>query len=672
MADRICDNCMGRIQAGSETCPKCGIQFENTNPGGALPSGWLLAEQYTIGRYIEIDGEGVTYSAIDGTTLQRVIIKEFMPVTLCAARDETGAIKAKPGCEVLFKTTRMDFSDLYNILMRLGKIEGLVQVMDVLEENNTAYAVIEKVEGPSLDEYLKKRQEPIEASRALALMRPVLAGVEALHGANIVHRGISPENIVLESGGTARLCGFATLALRQQGSELKPKLYPGYTAPEQYTASEFEGRYTDIYALGAVLYRLVTGMVPQPAGERRAEDVLRPARTLNKTVPPFLSAGIMRAMRMLPAERIQSVAELHMAFTGQGGRTAKGPLGLTKQQLIVGAAAIATIVVLLLVILIVSIFTPSGNATSSSSASMITSSSTQQQIVPDFTGKRLEDVTENSFYTDTYTFLEPIETYSPDVEAGRIMLQTPPAGSVWDGSSAIQLTVSLGIEPIDLPDFTTTHTLIAQAEEQLQELEIEYTVVEQTNNGELEVGTVVRVELVPANDGVTLEEGKIRPGIDTLIIYVAADVSTIPMPGLVGRTQAEAVAELDRLGIEYSIETVTNAAGLNRVGTVESTSPNSGEAVATGATVVKVRIYGTFYMPNLEAYKNRHYTELEAYLNSLGIAYTLVQDGPNTDPALNGYVHAIDYVVNGQVASTTVVTIHYNADADTIPESTGP
>ena len=196
MVDKICDNCMSRVPADADKCPKCGIRFENTNPGGALPSGWVLGGRYTIGRYIDIDGEGVTYAAIDGNTLQRVTVKEYMPVTLCASRDELGGIVAKPGNEVLFKTTRIDFSELYGTMLRMGLTEGLVQVLDVVEENNTAYAVLEKIEGPTLAEYLTKREGAVDAARAVALMRPVLNGVEAMHTANLVHRGIAPENII--------------------------------------------------------------------------------------------------------------------------------------------------------------------------------------------------------------------------------------------------------------------------------------------------------------------------------------------------------------------------------------------------------------------------------------------------------------------------------------------
>ncbi|MDL2293063.1 PASTA domain-containing protein [Ruminococcaceae bacterium OttesenSCG-928-D13] len=661
MADRICDNCFGRVPAGSGQCPKCGITFENTNPGGALPNGWVLAGRYTVGRYNDIDGEGVTYSAIDGNTLQRVVIKEFMPVTLCASRDETGSIRPKPGNEVLFKTTRIDFAELYGTLLRMGLTEGLVQVLDVVEENNTAYAVLEKIEGPTLAEYLTKREGAVDAARAVALMRPVLNGVEAMHAANMVHRGIAPENIILESGGTAKLCGYGTLALRQQGSELKPKLYPGYTAPEQYAANEFEGRYTDIYAMGAVLYRLVAGEAPYPANERRMQDNLRPARTVNRDVPAYLSAGIARAMRLVPAERIQNIPDLRLALAGEGGggRTGKpegrGPLGLTRQQLIVGACAVGAVVVLLLIILLISAFTRNrGKEDPSSSVSISVSSSISVgETIPDFTGKLYEDVAKNAAYTDIFNFDEPVMEYSNDVEAGRIIRQDPKGGDTWDGSTKIKLWVSDGMEPVVMPDFVNTFTTQEDAEKKLKELGIEYTVATEANAGKVEPGTVTKTDPAAGSE--------VKPGKDKVVLYVAGEVKTVAMPDITGRKEAEGIAELTRVGItQYRVNTIANSEGYHKVGLIYSTDPPAGGEVATEATIVNVNVLDKFYMPNLESYMGGDYTALTTYLDKIGVPYSPPEVTDNDISSDNdGKVASIDYVVNAEVTSSTKVVITY-------------
>ncbi len=673
MAERICDNCMSPVPMSDEKCPKCGISFENTNPGGALPNGWLLARRYTIGRYLDIDGEGVLYSAIDGNNLQRVLIKEFMPVTLCAARTDEGAIKPKPGCEVLYKTTRADFSELYSILLRMGQTEGLVQVLDWVEENNTAYAVLEKVEGPTLAEYLTKRAGSIDPARALALMRPVLNGVDMLHTSNLVHRGISPENIILESGGTAKLCGFGTLALRQQGNELKPKLYAGYSAPEQYAASEFEGRYTDIYALGAVFYRLVTGYPPFAANERRAQDALRPARQLSKDVPGFLSAGIARAMRILPAERIQTVSDLRLALSGQGGGDSRGSLGLTRQQIIIGACAISVAIVAILVILLVSIFTGGGGDDSSASASSSasgsssasSSASTELHLMTDLVNKKYEDVVDNAAYTTQYgyVFAEPEMQYSLTVEEGRIISQTPAANTPWDGTTPIRLVVSKGAEPVAIPDLVTVPISQGDAITKLRELNIEYQIIPRSNTGEKEPGMVLETDPVA---GTMYTPNKDNP----VLVYIAGDVALVPMPSMLGLSQTVAESTLTEQSIQYRVQTVPNSEGLHMVGIVASTDPPAGESIATGATIVNLNVYGPFYMPDLTAYgaRGQSPTSLENFLNSKGIGYTYRYTA-NTDSARNGTIDYIDYVVNAEVTASTVVTIHIYDDATPAPSS---
>ena len=258
----VCSNCLSNADSGLPACPYCGQSFENTNPAGTLPVNTLLAGRYTIGRVLALDGEGVLYAAIDNSATRRVVIKEYVPVTICAARSRDGSVIPRQGREVLFKTTRMDFVDLYRSLVALGRNDGLVQVLDLIEENNTAYAVREPDEGTPLLTYLEQRAQPLTQSEALLLLRPVVYGVEAMHRMGLLHRGISPETVFITKTGSAKLSGYATLGLRTADSELKSQMFDGYAAPEQYAVAEFDGKYTDIYGLGALFYRVLTGKTP--------------------------------------------------------------------------------------------------------------------------------------------------------------------------------------------------------------------------------------------------------------------------------------------------------------------------------------------------------------------------------------------------------------------------
>ena len=172
---------------------------------------------------------------------------------------------------MLFKTTRMDFADLYRAIQRITPASGLEAVLDVVEANNTVYAVLENLGGTPLEQWLENRPAPVQAEEACAMLRRCLRAWRPCTR-QLVHRGICPENIRVMSDGRCRLAGYATVGLRTAGSGLHEQLYEGYSAPEQYTTAEFEGRYTDEYSLAAVFYRMVCGQAPMPAAQRVVSD----------------------------------------------------------------------------------------------------------------------------------------------------------------------------------------------------------------------------------------------------------------------------------------------------------------------------------------------------------------------------------------------------------------
>ncbi len=149
------------------------------------------------------------------------------------------------------------------------------------------------------------------------MLQPVFDGVAAMHQVGLVHRGICPENIRVLENGRARLTGYATVGLRTAGSGLHEQLYEGYSAPEQYSTAEFEGRYTDEYSLAAVVYRMVCGQSPVPAAQRLVSDSNPRARTLEPSVPEYLSEVLWLGLKLKPVERIQTVPQLFKALTSR-------------------------------------------------------------------------------------------------------------------------------------------------------------------------------------------------------------------------------------------------------------------------------------------------------------------------------------------------------------------
>ncbi len=504
----ICPFCLSGVEQQQTACPFCGASLENKNPSGTLPLGTVLDGRYTIGSYLSIDGEGVTYKAVDNQARMFVVIKEYRPVTLCDDSGDVLMVGPKKGSEVLFKTTRMDFAELYRTLQGLQRQPGLVQVRDVLEQNGTVYGVMEYMDGITLAEYLAKRSAPLSPQETLNLLRPVLEAVSLLHGHGLIHQGICPQNIRITSRGEARLGGFATSGLRAEGGELKHQLYDGYSAPEQYSAAEFSGRFTDVYGMAAVIYRMVTGTQPAPAGERRISDSLRPAHVVQPGVPAEFSAVLQAAMHLDAASRLQTVAELLGGLSDperakelarSQPQDAEHGSGIPKQYWIIGGA-VAVGVILTLILLVV-IFGGKGNPSSSSSSAAPSSSSASSQIkegVPNFAGKKYTDVTRNSKYTDLYDFSVSQE-FSDTVEEGYIISQTPKAGEMLASSDhTIHLVVSKGKEEFTVPGvigYTLDGAKSALNQAGIRNISVEIV----DNDGSKAAGCVV--ETVPAENG---------------------------------------------------------------------------------------------------------------------------------------------------------------------------
>ena len=314
-AIRLCPYCLRPAPIPASACPHCAHRFAGVNPAGSLPVGTVLAGRYTIGELIRIDGEGILYQGAENHGAFRVTVKEYLPLTLSAERTDGLTLRPKPGSEVLFKTTRMDFADLYRSIQRITPANGLEAVLDVVEANNTVYAVMESPGGRPLQKWLEEHPGPVDPAQAREMLRPVFDGVVAMHRVGLVHRGICPENIRVLDNGRARLAGYATVGLRTAGSGLHEQLYEGYSAPEQYSTAEFEGRYTDEYSLAAVFYRMVCGQSPVPAAQRAVSDSNPRAKTLEPSVPVYVSEALQMGLRLKPAERIQTVPLLMEALS---------------------------------------------------------------------------------------------------------------------------------------------------------------------------------------------------------------------------------------------------------------------------------------------------------------------------------------------------------------------
>lgn len=500
MPKLLCPHCLQPLEDGYHgECPHCGRSLENRNPEGALPFGTQLGDKYTVGAYLSADGDGLAYRGVLNAEKRFVLIKEYFPVTLCNGRSASGALMPKEDKEVLFKTSRMDFKDLYDDLHSLTPATGLSTILDVIEENNTVYAVEESEKGMTLSHYLHLRSRTLTPAEARTLLQPIMEGVALLHKSGLIHRGICPDNILLPIDGTARLTGYGTLALRTGGSELKSQLYPGYAAPEQYSAAEFSGRYTDVYALAAVCYRMVTGQTPVAAPQRKVRDSMESAHSLEAGVPTWFSQVLACALRLDPAKRMQTVPELMSALTDPNVANAmfeRGDNQISTRK-IMGVSLV--VIFVLVVLLLWSLLGGSKSDAQPAATPQPTPAeqSTQGETVPNLMGLRYAtDIKGNTAY-DGYRIVMT-EQNSDTVEQGIVISQDPSAGSEkLMEDQILQIVVSSGPNLVEMPDIVTGNPIWSQAKKQLDALGIVYSQpLIEDNDGTVAEGCVVKTSVV--------------------------------------------------------------------------------------------------------------------------------------------------------------------------------
>ena len=531
-ATRLCPYCLQPLPGAAQSCPHCGKSFAGRNPGGTLPVGTVLAGRYTVGEMLSIDGEGILYRGAENLGRFRVTIKEYLPITLTAERTAESTLRPKTGSEVLFKTTRMDFADLYRSIQRITPANGLEAVLDVVEANNSVYAILENLGGTPLDQWLENHPGTIRPDDACTMLQPVFEGVAAMHKIGLVHRGICPENIRVMENNRCRLAGYATVGLRTAGSGLHEQLYEGYSAPEQYSTAEFEGRYTDEYSLAAVFYRMVCGQAPVPAAQRMVADSNPRAKSVNGSLPLYVSQVLQLGLRLRPMERIQTVPQLYQAlsskeYTAELTRTMKPetpvrtaqPEPERKEHLLSLKALLAGIVILLSILILLTLWSvlsqhihqPAASAAESEPAS--SEVMVPQNLVPNFIGMDYTQVQNNREYTSMYLFYVT-EEYSDTAPAGQIIQQEPSADTVLKAGETIRLVVSKGPQMAEMPNIIGFTQDSAVKELEARGLVASCFMV--VNDGSYASGCVVRTSEEP---GTKVEVGTV------ITVYIAADPS---------------------------------------------------------------------------------------------------------------------------------------------------
>ena len=301
---------MEPIDENAEVCRSCGYRVGAPHLPSYLEPGTMLNDRYILGKLQSYNGESACYIAFDTITETKVTIKEYMPDTLCEREKSSPVIKVDPRYMPQYKTFLSEFVELNKTLSKMRTLNHVNAAIDMFGDNNTAYAVFALLEGQTLGEYLKQNSGELTWDEVKRLFPPIFTTLSLVHNAGLVHRGISPENIFITDKGELKLIGFCIADARTANTELVPELYNGYAAPEQYSSNNWQGTWTDVYGISALLYRILTGVVPTDAASRKSSDNLIEPAKVNSNIPRNVSKVIMNGMCMSGDVRIQTITEL--------------------------------------------------------------------------------------------------------------------------------------------------------------------------------------------------------------------------------------------------------------------------------------------------------------------------------------------------------------------------
>lgn len=309
---RACWNCGHENPLGQNVCLHCGRElFAEDAPVHQLTPGTILAGKYLTVKTLGEGGFGITYLGYNLQLDIKVAIKEYFPEGL-AARDHTHSEQVSVyGGErdTLFQDGAQKFMQEARSLARFSSLPGIVSVNDFFHENGTAYIVMKYLEGVTLKEYVEKRGGKIPASEALSLVHPVLESLTQVHDAGIIHRDISPDNVMITDGG-AYLIDFGAARSFASAHSMSVLLKFGYAPEEQYRSKGEQGPWTDVYSLCATLYWCITGQKPPEALERLEEDTISLPSVLGAAVAPGVEQALMKGLEVYRKNRIQSMREL--------------------------------------------------------------------------------------------------------------------------------------------------------------------------------------------------------------------------------------------------------------------------------------------------------------------------------------------------------------------------
>lgn len=533
--DNLCMSCMNELY-GEKQCPKCGYYVDSPQISPYLPLKTPVGDKYIIGKVLSSNSEGVTYMAYDVERKTPVVIREFLPEKFVDRNMSSTEVAIKNEWKDLYYAYLRKFLGLWRSLARVRGLSALVPVIDIIEENNTAYAISEYVESISLREFLLRSQTGyLNWEKAKVLFMPVLSTLSTLHKAGIYHYGINPDNLMIGRDGKLRLNGFSISDARLEGTEFSPEQFEGYTPIEQYSYNYTEGAWSDVYGFSAVLYRALVGSVPQDAVSRSMNDQLIIPARYAEIIPVYVINALMNGLQVNPEDRTQDIEALREELSATPGNVVSSfsgvnvpkreeqpkppvqPVEEDDKSTIIRTIIIVSLIVVGVGLIFFGAYLGYDHFIKNKEEQTTEAPVVAMIEVPNFVNSSYDMVAQNPVQNSRFKINSVLE-YSDEVEKGYIISQSLEAGTSVETGSEITFVVSKGREFVTIPPVKDTN--IDYAKQTLEQAGFVVNIITKENNGDYTEGNVA--EITPA-------EGTSKTkGTDVFVQVWGAPPSTEP------------------------------------------------------------------------------------------------------------------------------------------------
>lgn len=644
MPNRKCMGCMEDFPDTEHVCPFCG--YEVGTPAKELyhlaPES-ILHDRYIIGKVLGFGGFGVTYIGWDSVLEKKVAIKEYLPGEFATRIPGKTTVSVYDGeRREQFEAGLKSFVEEAQRLAKFNSVDGIVSVYDSFIENDTAYIVMEYLDGVTLKEILKEKKV-IPYEEAIGYCLPVLYALEEVHKAGIIHRDIAPDNIFITKDGRVKLLDFGAsrYATTLHSKSLSVILKPGYAPEEQYRSRGNQGPWSDVYAMAATLYRAITGKIPEDAFERLTKDEVKSPKEIGIKLPEGIENAIMNALNVKAENRIQSAKEFAEALSGEITlervvvKPEKEDVGQWPvwQKVLLGVAAFSVVAVVILF--------ATGTA-----QKIINRNDLLSVIELSLDEAKTELAKEPYNYTEDHILILE-HVYDDVIPKDLVYDQSPNAGTTINHEKYpdIYLKISDGPEQIFMPDISLTGIELNAAKQMLEELGFVVVITEVESN-EIAPGYVVSQDLAPDSQHdkgaeVTLQVSKGNGG---------AQVATV-VPNVVGKKFEEAKNILTAQQLYTAIIKEEYSDSVPK-GCVISQDPTADSSATTNSTIV-----------NLIVSKG---SQEDVTVRVPNVTYRTLKNAQTTLKE-NQLTYSVSYQFSDTVAAGTVISQSISANTKVAP-----